>query len=236
MNAVLSSLEFEQMFHFSAQIARPIGNIRANIQEHLANYFGYDETIFWFADDNGNLRDPINYRLSDQALFEYLDEYHHHDFLHPRKNVDLFRRKKAIRLADIVNDEQFKESPFYSFMESYGYLDEMVVALIYEGSFVGVLGIAQKKERHPFTEKDRIRFQYLSDIMASCLMHQLKGEEVYPLLSKREAQVAKLVKDGCTNKEVADGLYISTNTVKRHLQNIYQKYKVKNRTQLVKML
>lgn len=39
----------------------------------------------------------------------------------------------------------------------------------------------------------------------------------------------KLVADGQTNKEIAAALRISPATVKRHLENIFRKLKLKNR-------
>lgn len=42
-------------------------------------------------------------------------------------------------------------------------------------------------------------------------------------LSKREMEVAELVIQGLTNKEIAKKLYISAATLKTHLNNIYRK-------------
>lgn len=50
-------------------------------------------------------------------------------------------------------------------------------------------------------------------------------------LSERELEVLKLVADGLTNAQVADALHVSVNTVKFHLQNIYQRLDVSNRTE-----
>ena len=52
-----------------------------------------------------------------------------------------------------------------------------------------------------------------------------------PTLSAREAEVLTAVAEGLTNAEVADRLHISENTVKFHLQNIYQRLGVANRTE-----
>lgn len=51
------------------------------------------------------------------------------------------------------------------------------------------------------------------------------------VLSKRENEVLALVAEGLTNAEVADRLHISQNTVKFHLQNIFQRLGVTNRTE-----
>lgn len=52
-------------------------------------------------------------------------------------------------------------------------------------------------------------------------------------LTKRESEVLVLVCNGMNNPEIAQALYISENTVKRHLNNIFQKAEVKNRYELI---
>ena len=52
-------------------------------------------------------------------------------------------------------------------------------------------------------------------------------------LSKRELEVLLLMGNGLTNQEIADNLFVSPNTVKTHISNIYFKLKVKRRTQAV---
>ncbi len=50
-------------------------------------------------------------------------------------------------------------------------------------------------------------------------------------LSEREAEVLGLLAQGMTNAQIAQRLTVSDNTVKFHLQNIYQKLGVGNRTE-----
>ncbi len=51
-------------------------------------------------------------------------------------------------------------------------------------------------------------------------------------LTDRELEITELVADGLTNREVAERLYISPNTVKVHLRNIFTKAGVSSRTEL----
>jgi DNA-binding NarL/FixJ family response regulator len=53
------------------------------------------------------------------------------------------------------------------------------------------------------------------------------------LLSTREREVLLLVAKGLQNKEVADRLGLSTETVKKHMRNIYQKLHVQNKVEAV---
>ena len=54
-----------------------------------------------------------------------------------------------------------------------------------------------------------------------------------PVLTARELKVLKLVATGMTNKDVADQLYISENTVKNHVRNILEKLHLHSRMEAV---
>ena len=81
----------------------------------------------------------------------------------------------------------------------------------------------------------------VSPLMAPKLLTEFKdltaGAERKPAdradadLSPREGEVLQLVAQGSTNKEIADSLFISENTVKTHLKNIMEKLHLANRSQ-----
>jgi DNA-binding CsgD family transcriptional regulator len=52
-------------------------------------------------------------------------------------------------------------------------------------------------------------------------------------LTRREVEVAELVRSGLSNREVANKLFVTEKTVKYHVTNIYKKIKVKSRSQLI---
>ncbi len=50
-------------------------------------------------------------------------------------------------------------------------------------------------------------------------------------LSGRDSELLVLLRQGCTNREIAERLYLSENTVKTHLRRLFSKLGVSNRTQ-----
>ena len=55
-------------------------------------------------------------------------------------------------------------------------------------------------------------------------------------ISDREAEIVGLLIEGLSNQQIAKQLYISPNTVKTHIKNIYTKVGVNNRLQLFSLL
>ena len=51
-------------------------------------------------------------------------------------------------------------------------------------------------------------------------------------INSREKEILILVAKGLTNKQIAEQLFITENTVKNHVKNLFSKLKVDNRVQL----
>ncbi len=50
-------------------------------------------------------------------------------------------------------------------------------------------------------------------------------------LSRRECEILQLVAQGCSNLQIGRHLFISPNTVKVHMRNIFEKMQVRCRTE-----
>jgi DNA-binding NarL/FixJ family response regulator len=55
-------------------------------------------------------------------------------------------------------------------------------------------------------------------------------------LTEREQEVARLVAEGATNREIAQTLFLSPKTVERHVSNVFKKVGVRNRAELATRL
>lgn len=53
-------------------------------------------------------------------------------------------------------------------------------------------------------------------------------------ISKRELEILQLIHEGLSNQQIADKLFVSENTVKKHVSNLFLKLDVERRTEAVK--
>jgi len=67
------------------------------------------------------------------------------------------------------------------------------------------------------------------------LKHPVGSDKPYSrtILSHRELQILECVVDGKSNQQIAEAVYLSLDTVKSHLKNIYQKLGVSRRAQAI---
>lgn len=100
-----------------------------------------------------------------------------------------------------------------------------VIALIFTALGIWLaLKLTRPKEKTVFVEKH---------VMPSSEFTRNEAECTARNISKREIEVLELMASGHSNKEIADALFVSTNTVKTHATNIFEKLDAKRRTQAV---
>lgn len=73
----------------------------------------------------------------------------------------------------------------------------------------------------------------VKNILAEQGLHEGEKEPDLNILSKRELEVVKLIRDGLSSKKIAEQLEISLKTVEVHRYNILRKLKIKNVAMLV---
>ncbi len=80
-----------------------------------------------------------------------------------------------------------------------------------------------------------IRPFLLSPALHLIMVAEIEINESYGL-TPQEKNIARSLAKGYDNKKIADENFISINTVKKHIRNIYQKLSVKNRVELLNIV
>ncbi|MBW5469755.1 GAF domain-containing protein [Brevibacillus formosus] len=351
-----SKTDYLKVLQFIDSILVPAESFRKQVLLSLSQLFGFNRSIFWTADRQGNLYDPLTYNVEDRLIQEYVSYYFQFDLLHPQKILHRISTSKALRINDIMSYQEYEQSVYYKqFMQVYGNYDMISVYLEKENKLLGGIGLARSKQEKGFTAEDArvlgilakhiannlamharveemedekilfethsnmssigmiiveppaiIRYvnpaardicieltrgntwtnpinafigQLLADHSTNRLpafvttahspklqevtihvQHSFRTQSPYQRklqyvvylvpkskiasrmashdsnklapLTPKEWEVYELVQQGYTNQQISGELYISLNTVKRHLQNIYKKMEVTNRTSL----
>ena len=63
---------------------------------------------------------------------------------------------------------------------------------------------------------------------------QIEAHTGSPHLTRRELEIVRLVSEGRTNKQIAGMLWVSLNTIKFHLSNIYRKLNIATRAEVAR--
>ncbi|WP_338450017.1 LuxR C-terminal-related transcriptional regulator [Niallia oryzisoli] len=178
MHMNLSSIDYERITRLIHTLSMNFKKGSYELQHLLSEYFGYHSSIFWKVDQNGNLSNPINHRISDDFVENYVGFFQNQDYLHPKKQLHLFPKEIALRLEDVTQLKDYEASDYYKeFMKKHKYYHEMVITFHSRNQFNGVLGIAKSKSQGAFSEKDRTIFRTLAPIISNLLHLETEYEE-----------------------------------------------------------
>ena len=114
------------------------------------------------------------------------------------------------------------------------YSDTGRLSLKIYGTFIGVLflalgtyiGIRLRRDSRPVATAEPVREEPHKEGPPAAV-------SAFDALTERENEVLLCIAKGCSNREIGERLFISENTVKKHVNNIYSKLGVTRRTQAV---
>ncbi|MFN3214805.1 MAG: LuxR C-terminal-related transcriptional regulator [Henriciella sp.] len=104
--------------------------------------------------------------------------------------------------------------------------------IIEEGDAAAVL-IKNVSAESNETGVKRLRDRFLAELISDINTQDPHRSDARSILSHREADVMRQVLSGRTNREIANALSISQNTVKFHLKNVFQKLSVSSRAEAI---
>ena len=198
------------------------------------------DTVWWADCDYERHRNRM--LSSDRrvgAAYEALQDrwwelYGQHPILTHRDRSGDYR---ALTLSDFAGRSSLRRLELYvEFFHPFGIEYSLSVRVeVVPGHAVDV---GCTRSRGDFTWRDRALIDLVRPTLAQVL--QARAPRASHLedfgLSEREQEVLRLVADGLSNAAIASALVIAPGTVKKHLDNIYGKLDVANRTQAARAL
>ncbi|MGE7947662.1 response regulator transcription factor [Lysinibacillus sp. NPDC093688] len=206
-------------------------DFKLNMLQVLSECFQYEHTVFWEVADGELNEQPVYFNLETYTIQNYLHEYKYYDPLHPvnmrnQPEIQLMQRNEVISM---------KKKQYYveRFLQKNDFIDEMVMYLYNQQKPTAAIGFLRKEGEIPFTEQDSQKLLYIKRLIENVyFLHQYVQPGESLRITQREKELLMYLCKGFKNAEIASNLYVSENTVKKHLQNLYRKFQVTSRTQL----
>ncbi|WP_396332409.1 response regulator transcription factor [Burkholderia anthina] len=203
--------------------------------------------VFYRLDQSGEPADFELFGMPESMHRTYIARYRMLDPLHPSRCAA--GERAVVTLASQLPDERRDASAYWTrFLRRHDVADVVEIWLRDEaGRTVGAFSLLRfgngealgnsTAGRFAPGEIDALaRLQPVAEAALGPLLrarrgiHRIGCEE---RLTYREEQIARLVRDGRSNKEIARDLALGQPTIKTHLMRMYRKLGVSNRTELV---
>ncbi|MFP3504551.1 response regulator transcription factor [Burkholderia sp. SIMBA_062] len=203
--------------------------------------------VFYRLDLSGEPADFELFGMPESMHRTYLARYRMLDPLHP--SLCAAGVRAVVTLASQLPDERRAASAYWTrFLRRHDVADVVEIWLRDDaGRTVGAFSLLRfaQGDTHGNSTAGRFapgevdalaRLQPVAEAALAPLLrarrgiHRIGCEE---RLTYREEQIARLVRDGRSNKEIARDLALGQPTIKTHLMRMYRKLGVSNRTELV---
>lgn len=167
---------------------------------------------------------------------DYLQHYRYLDPLQPGTCIDTGLSVIPLREGLARQDEACNRQ-YQQFLRRHQVIDVVEVIARADGRPVAGLSLLRGAELEPFSTQELITLLPLQGLMQLAARTFVpRASEKLAQLTPRERQIALLLRDGASNKQLARHLEVGLPTVKTHLLNLFRKVAVSNRTELVTAL
>lgn len=97
----------------------------------------------------------------------------------------------------------------------------------------GINGIVQKATAKNPAQRYTDVLALAADFRREVALTRQTGDKIIEQLTFREQEILQMIVEGCSNKEIAQRLFVTVATVKWHIHGVYQKLRVRSRVQAV---
>ena len=224
--------------------------MRQYILRQLQILIPYDMGDFYLSDISRDdyLFEPVGVNYGKEFELLYDQHYCQIDYI---KKLFYLSRSLVFRDTDLLSDEERESTTFYlEYLKPMGMHFVASILLCQNERIIGNINLHRKIDSTNFSERDLFILKQLEPHLSLRLgsminvkqpeetetdSHINSFKEIYGL-SKRETEIIRLIATGYNNQAIADNLFISLDTVKKHLSKLFAKTGTCGRTQLVCLL
>ena len=147
----------------------------------------------------------------------------------PLRDKRFARSPVPLKTSDVLTSRELRRNPLYSsVLLPAGIEHELKMWLPAPLGMAYAFFFERMRGRRDFDERERGLLAMLRPHLAA--IRARRRDALCSRLTERETEILRLVADGLTNGEIADGLVISRATVRTHLEHVFVKLGVHTRT------
>lgn len=190
------------------------------------------QAAFYCVDRQLQARDFRLHCMSGEMHRDYLDNYRQFDPLQPHHCLS--SGLTVVPLGFAMARQPARHSQRYrDFLHRYGVVDVVEILAHGAGQPKAAISLLRTAEQGAFTVDQLARLNALQALLQMAVANMQPWEDALIGLTPKERQIALLLRQGASNKQLALALDVGLPTIKTHLINLFRKTGVTSRTELV---
>ncbi len=223
-----------------------IKSLRKKFLELIRMLVPYSQASFIVVDEKTGkilLEDSVTIDMDEKFMEKYNELYYKLDYASYGYN---YSKSITYKDSNFLEEPIRKKTQFYQeflLPEKLPFVGGLI--LMKNHKLLGLVNLFRAEYFGDFKDKDLYILDKFKDHLVNILfklgknsynisVEKLKIMEEYNL-SKREIEIVEFIINGFSNNEISNELAISISTVKKHINNIFNKLDVNSRTQLIKL-
>jgi DNA-binding CsgD family transcriptional regulator len=191
-----------------------------------------EQAAFYCVDRHLQARDFQLHGMSAEMHRDYLDNYRQFDPLQPRNCLSSGLAVVPLGFA-MARQPRRDTHRYQDFLLRYGVVDVVEILAHRAGQPMAAISLLRTAEQGVFTTDQLARLNALQSLLQLAVANMQPDESLLSGLTPKECQIALLLRQGASNKHLAQELEVGLPTIKTHLINLFRKTGVRSRTELV---
>ena len=197
-------------------------------------------SFVWDA-ERGGFGSRVAINMAPANLDTYAQWHQHHDPI----TFVLQSRRRATRVTEVMPQRELMRTPFFNDFLARDGLHWGLNLHTFDGErALGDLRIWRRKERGDFGARETLMLDLIEPAFAGALRRAQQrtggagsaAASPWASLSAREQQVARAVREGLTDKDIARRMAVGVPTVRTYLRRIFDKLGIERRSTLAGVL
>lgn len=214
-----------------------------NLLKNIHGLVPYNQGYFLIINEDGEIdtKNSIFSGMDDKTKDDYINNYFKIDYIN---HFYQYTNDFLFKDSDLFNSKYRKSSDFYKkYLKPQELENGCGLIITHENKVIAIVNLLRTIKSPDISSNEIDTLKYLKGHIKKNILHFLESKinniidtELISLLTDREIEVLNCILKNYTNKEIADELFISISTVKKHIYSIYKKLNVRNRNSLLEIL